>query len=124
MEGLGPSVDAAETERHFLWVRVDQHGFVVGEPPLVLAATVYFAVKHAVLAARKDRGRDEWFTLESPATVERIREACRVETADLIAREDRGEAGVARLKVKEDDRDCKLKSERSVGVHVVRERLS
>lgn len=55
----------------------------VGEPPLVLAATVYFAVKHAILAARRDRGHDDWFRLDTPATVERIREACLVEARDL-----------------------------------------
>jgi xanthine dehydrogenase/oxidase len=55
----------------------------VGEPPLVLAATAYFAVKHAILAARRDRGRAEWFFLPAPATVQRIREACLVEAADL-----------------------------------------
>jgi xanthine dehydrogenase/oxidase len=57
----------------------------VGEPPLVLAITAYFAVKHAVLAARRDRGHDEWFFLEAPATVQRIREACLVDAADLRA---------------------------------------
>jgi xanthine dehydrogenase/oxidase len=56
----------------------------VGEPPLVLAITAYFAVKHAVLAARRDRGHDEWFFLEAPATVQRIREACLVEAKDLV----------------------------------------
>jgi xanthine dehydrogenase/oxidase len=55
----------------------------VGEPPLVLAATAYFAVKHAILAARKDRGHNEWFFLPAPATVQRIREACLVEAKDL-----------------------------------------
>ena len=55
----------------------------VGEPPMCLAVTVFFAVKHAILAARKDRGHGEWFPLESPATVQRIREACLVDAADL-----------------------------------------
>ncbi|HWN67952.1 MAG TPA: molybdopterin cofactor-binding domain-containing protein [Haliangium sp.] len=55
----------------------------VGEPPLVLAATAYFALKHAILAARKDRGHDEWFFLEAPATVQRVREACLVSADDL-----------------------------------------
>jgi xanthine dehydrogenase/oxidase len=55
----------------------------VGEPPLVLAVTAFFAVKHAVLDARRDRGHDEWFELESPATVQRVREACLVEADDL-----------------------------------------
>jgi len=55
----------------------------VGEPPLVLAATAFFAIKHAILAARQDRGHDEWFTLDAPATVQRIREACLVTEDDL-----------------------------------------
>lgn len=50
----------------------------VGEPPMTLAATVFFAIKHAVLAARKDQGDAEWFPLECPATVQRVAEACRV----------------------------------------------
>jgi xanthine dehydrogenase/oxidase len=55
----------------------------VGEPPCVLAASVHGAVKQAVLAARKDRGHQDWFALRSPATVERVREACMVEIGDL-----------------------------------------
>jgi xanthine dehydrogenase/oxidase len=48
-----------------------------GEPPLVLAASAFFAIKHAILAARAEAGCKEWFELESPATVERIQTACR-----------------------------------------------
>jgi xanthine dehydrogenase/oxidase len=55
----------------------------VGEPPLVLAITAYFAVKHAILAARQDRGHDEWFVLDAPATVQRVREACLVDIDNL-----------------------------------------
>jgi xanthine dehydrogenase/oxidase len=55
----------------------------VGEPPLVLAITAYFAVKRAMLAARRDRGSDGWFYLDAPATVQRIREGCLVEAKDL-----------------------------------------
>jgi xanthine dehydrogenase/oxidase len=47
-----------------------------GEPPLVLANTVFFALKHAVAAARADNGDQSWPALDSPATVERIRMAC------------------------------------------------
>ena len=54
-----------------------------GEPPMCLAATVYFAVKHAILAARRDRGHDGWFRLDLPCTVQRVREACLVEAKDL-----------------------------------------
>lgn len=55
----------------------------VGEPPLVLAITAYFALKHAILAARRDRGHPEWYFLEAPATVQRVREACLVDIKDL-----------------------------------------
>jgi xanthine dehydrogenase small subunit len=47
-----------------------------GEPPLVLANTVFFAIKHAVLAAREDAGLDGWFELQAPATVEQVQLAC------------------------------------------------
>lgn len=55
----------------------------IGEPPMTLAVAAFFAIKRAVLAARKDRGHHEWFQLESPATVQRVRAACLVDTADL-----------------------------------------
>ena len=50
-----------------------------GEPPLVLANTVFFALKHAILAARAEFGVTSWFELESPATVARIQQACMIE---------------------------------------------
>ena len=53
-----------------------QSSKTTGEPPLVLASSVFFAIKHAILAARSDVGDLSWFELESPATVERIRQAC------------------------------------------------
>lgn len=56
----------------------------VGEPPLVLAATVFGAVKNAIAAARADRGHMEWFRTDGPLTVQRVREACLVEAADLL----------------------------------------
>jgi xanthine dehydrogenase/oxidase len=55
----------------------------VGEPPLVLAASVHGAVKQAVMAAREERGHASWFELRSPATVERVREACMFGIGDL-----------------------------------------
>lgn len=48
----------------------------VGEPPLLLAASVFFALKDAVAAARAEAGLPGLFPLDSPATVERIRMAC------------------------------------------------
>ncbi|KAJ7517365.1 hypothetical protein O6H91_21G020900 [Diphasiastrum complanatum] len=48
----------------------------VGEPPLFLAASAFFAIKEAISAARREVGLDKWFVLDSPATPERIRLAC------------------------------------------------
>ncbi|XP_022116167.2 xanthine dehydrogenase [Pieris rapae] len=48
----------------------------VGEPPLFLAASVFFAIKEAIKSARLDAGVDADFVLEAPATCARIRMAC------------------------------------------------
>ncbi|KAL0969405.1 hypothetical protein UPYG_G00227010 [Umbra pygmaea] len=48
----------------------------VGEPPLFLAASVFFAIKDAISAARAESGLSGPFRLDSPATSERIRNAC------------------------------------------------
>jgi xanthine dehydrogenase/oxidase len=60
----------------------------IGEPPLLLAGSVFFAIKDAIYAARsarngwalicrrKEVGLEGFFRLDSPATCERIRMAC------------------------------------------------
>jgi len=48
----------------------------VGEPPLFLASSVFFAIKEAITAARMEKGLTGEFRLDSPATVARIRMAC------------------------------------------------
>ncbi|KAE8752582.1 xanthine dehydrogenase 1 [Frankliniella occidentalis] len=48
----------------------------VGEPPLFLAASAFFAIWEAVKAAREEAGLSGYFTLHSPATAARIRMAC------------------------------------------------
>jgi xanthine dehydrogenase/oxidase len=59
---------------------IDRYGIMssksTGEPPLVLASSVFFAIKHAVVAAREAAGLPGWVELDSPATVERVRQAC------------------------------------------------
>ncbi|CAL5426158.1 unnamed protein product [Camellia sinensis] len=35
----------------------------VGEPPLFLASSVFFAIKDAIIAARAEAGYDDWFPL-------------------------------------------------------------
>ncbi|XP_068612678.1 xanthine dehydrogenase/oxidase [Brachionichthys hirsutus] len=48
----------------------------VGEPPLFLAASVFHAIKDAIGAARAESGLGGPFRLDSPASAERIRNAC------------------------------------------------
>ncbi|XP_064601293.1 LOW QUALITY PROTEIN: xanthine dehydrogenase/oxidase-like [Liolophura sinensis] len=48
----------------------------IGEPPLGLAVSVFFAIKDAIMASRADNGESGVFRLDSPATPERIRMAC------------------------------------------------
>ncbi|KAK5891015.1 hypothetical protein CgunFtcFv8_018312 [Champsocephalus gunnari] len=48
----------------------------VGEPPLFLAASVFYAIKEAVSAARVESELRGAFRLDSPASAERIRNAC------------------------------------------------
>ncbi len=55
----------------------------VGEPPLVLASTVFFAIKQAIRASRVERGLSGLFRLECPATVQEVRTACEVTEEDL-----------------------------------------
>eukprot|EP01137_Pigoraptor_chileana_P018502 Opistho-2@78082 len=64
----------------------------VGEPPLFLAASVFFAVREAIKAARLENGEASPFVLDSPATAERIRMAC---TDRFIARYDAPRPGKA-----------------------------
>ncbi|XP_034253474.1 xanthine dehydrogenase-like [Thrips palmi] len=48
----------------------------VGEPPLLLACSVLFALREAVAAAREEEGLRGWFHLDAPATAATIRLAC------------------------------------------------
>lgn len=48
----------------------------VGEPPLFLASSVFFAIKKAIQDARHEEGLEGYFNLISPASSARIRVAC------------------------------------------------
>uniref|UniRef100_A0A3B4ULP1 Aldehyde oxidase 5 n=1 Tax=Seriola dumerili TaxID=41447 RepID=A0A3B4ULP1_SERDU len=48
----------------------------IGEPPVFFGSTIFFAIKAAITAARKERGLGDTFPLSSPATAEKIRMAC------------------------------------------------
>lgn len=56
----------------------------VGEPPLFLASSIFFAIKEAIAAARKDEGLSTHFSLTSPATSARIRMACQDRFTDKV----------------------------------------
>jgi xanthine dehydrogenase/oxidase len=46
----------------------------IGEPPLFLGSTVFFALREALRAAREMNGKvGKGFVLDSPATAERLR---------------------------------------------------
>lgn len=49
----------------------------VGEPPFFLSSCVFFALKEAVHAARKEGGHEGHFRIDAPATAHRVRMACR-----------------------------------------------
>lgn len=55
----------------------------VGEPPLVLASSVFFAIKSAIRASRVERGLSGLFKLDAPATVQEVNQALGVRDKDL-----------------------------------------
>lgn len=57
-------------------LRTIQRSRGVGEPPLFMGSAVFFAIRDALKAARKQWGEEELLSLISPATVERIRISC------------------------------------------------
>ncbi len=61
----------------------------VGEPPLYLGCSVFFAVKDAIKAARKQNlQKDDYFVMDSPATPERIRMLCGDSFAQQFVKDD------------------------------------
>lgn len=71
-------------------LRTIQRSRGVGEPPLFMGSAVFFAIRDALKAARKQWGEEEVLSLRSPATVERIRVSCAdpiVKRAEVIPQE-------------------------------------
>ncbi len=55
-----------------------------GEPGLVLGISAYFALKRAILAARREQAQDDsWFRLDAPATTQQIQTHCLVSADHL-----------------------------------------
>ncbi|KAH0621634.1 hypothetical protein JD844_023158 [Phrynosoma platyrhinos] len=59
----------------------------MGEAGVFLASSVFFAIRDAVAAARKERGLSANFTLDSPLNIERIRMACADHFTEMIPRD-------------------------------------
>ncbi|KAF2190838.1 xanthine dehydrogenase [Zopfia rhizophila CBS 207.26] len=57
-------------------LRTIQRSRGVGEPPLFMGSSVFFAIRDALRAARAQFGEHEVLRLQSPATPERIRVSC------------------------------------------------
>lgn len=57
-------------------LRTIQRSRGVGEPPLFMGSSVFFAIRDALKAARKQYGVENLLCLQSPATPERIRVSC------------------------------------------------
>ncbi|NXN36407.1 AOXB oxidase, partial [Rhinoptilus africanus] len=62
----------------------------MGEAGFFLGSSVFFAIRDAVAAARKERGLPLNFTLNSPLTVERIRMACDDVFTEMIPKDKPG----------------------------------
>ncbi|XP_070789374.1 aldehyde oxidase isoform X1 [Pituophis catenifer annectens] len=62
----------------------------LGESGVFLASSVFFAIRDAISAARKERGLNSVFTLDSPLNVERIRMACADYFTEMIPRDKPG----------------------------------
>jgi len=57
-------------------LRTIQRSRGVGEPPLFMGSSVFFAIRDALKAARRQYGVQDVLGLQSPATPERIRVSC------------------------------------------------
>jgi xanthine dehydrogenase/oxidase len=55
----------------------------IGEPPLVLSTSVFFATKAAIRASRVERNLSGFFRFDAPATVQEVSRACELSDADL-----------------------------------------
>ncbi|XP_041780050.1 xanthine dehydrogenase-like [Anopheles merus] len=69
----------------------------VGEPPLFLASSIFFAIRDAIAAARKEEKLSDDFTLVSPATSSRIRTACQDKFVERFTKQQSNGAEPARI---------------------------
>uniref|UniRef100_H3A831 xanthine dehydrogenase n=1 Tax=Latimeria chalumnae TaxID=7897 RepID=H3A831_LATCH len=62
----------------------------IGEPSVFFGCTVFYAIKDAIAAARKDIGLTGTFTLNSPATAACIRMACQDQFTEMVHSANKG----------------------------------
>ncbi|XP_054828452.1 aldehyde oxidase 3-like [Eublepharis macularius] len=62
----------------------------MGEAGVFMGSSVFFAIKDAVAAARKQRGLNDVFVLDSPLNVARIRMACADHFTEMIPKDEPG----------------------------------
>lgn len=58
----------------------------IGEPPLFIGSTPYFAIQEAIAAYRKEQGFSETYEYRTPMTSARIRMACEDKFTNLVKR--------------------------------------
>lgn len=78
-------VDPVRNERELLAEKqAVKSSKTAGEPGLTLGLSAFFAIKRAIMAARKEfTGQDDWFRLDLPATCQKIQMSCGVTTEAL-----------------------------------------
>ncbi|KAI5291046.1 hypothetical protein KEM54_006563, partial [Ascosphaera aggregata] len=80
------------------FLRTIQRSRGVGEPPLFLGSSVFFAIRDALKAARKQWGVESVLSLRSPATPERIRtSSCDPIVERARVQEDKGDGFFAAI---------------------------
>ncbi|XP_060113025.1 aldehyde oxidase 2-like [Heteronotia binoei] len=62
----------------------------MGEAGVFMASSIFFAIKDAVDAARKQRGMNEFFVHEGPLNIARIRMACADPFTEMIPKDEPG----------------------------------
>uniref|UniRef100_A0A1I7XZV4 xanthine dehydrogenase n=1 Tax=Steinernema glaseri TaxID=37863 RepID=A0A1I7XZV4_9BILA len=86
-----PSADDAPRQFHVKLLKGSSNRMgifsskAVGEPPLFLGCSVFFAIREAIRAYREQNGHHGYFVFDSPATPEKIRMACEDHITQQIA---------------------------------------
>jgi xanthine dehydrogenase/oxidase len=85
-------VDEARNDRELLAEKqAVKSSKTAGEPGLTLGLSAFFAIKRAVMDARRElTGKDDWLRMDLPATCQQIQTLCGATTQSLTMDESRG----------------------------------